>query len=384
MSRPRLLIFYDHFYPAYRAGGPVQSLVNFVRAMADTFDCYVVCRSHEAGSRETLPGVIPDQWINWEEKARVYYGSPSQQSPARLRELIEEVQPDRVFINGIYSLYYNILPLRAALRYKDQHAGCIIVISARGMLLKGALAQKAFKKKIYLGLLRMLGWPARVQWHATDAAEAAAIRQQFGNNIHTGIAENFPNLLAPIPGPPKEAGNVVLGTIALIGPMKNHRKVLEALQQCHQSITWHIYGPVLDAPYWEDCQALIRQLPANIRVHYHGPVPPPQVPDVMKTFQVFIMPSQSENFGHALFEALSAGKPVITTDTTPFKNLQAATAGITLPAAQLPAGLATAITTFAEMNAPSFEEYVSGAGRHAQSRFDAVAVRDQYRKLFQL
>lgn len=384
MSAKKILIFYDHFYPAYRAGGPVQSLVNFVRAMYQEYDCHVVCRSHEAGSQDTLPGIIPNRWNNWEQKAKVYYWGPEQHSLQHLEQLLAQVQPHVVFINGIYSVFYNILPLYASLKYRKTHPQCVVVVSARGMLLKGALAQKALKKKIFLLAFRLLRWPAKIQWHATDSQEAASIKEQFGNRVRVGVAENFPNILPNIPGPSKHAGSLVLGTIALVGPMKNHLKVLEALQQSRHQITWHIYGPLLNPAYWQTCEAVLRRLPANISVHYHGAIPPPQVPEVMRNFQVFIMPSQSENFGHALFEALSAGKPVITTDTTPFKNLQEHKAGFTIPLSNIDIALANTIGTFAEMDAAAFDQYVSGAVQYAQSRFDRNVVRHQYKQLFQL
>lgn len=44
-----------------------------------------------------------------------------------------------------------------------------------------------------------------------------------------------------------------------------------------------------------------------------------------------MLPTKGENFGHAIFEALNLGKPVLISDQTPWRNLSAAGAGWDLP-----------------------------------------------------
>ena len=50
--------------------------------------------------------------------------------------------------------------------------------------------------------------------------------------------------------------------------------------------------------------------------------------EVLQAAQVFILPSKSGNFGHAIYEALSGGRPVITSHHTPCNELQESKAGI--------------------------------------------------------
>ncbi|HRD43302.1 MAG TPA: glycosyltransferase, partial [Ferruginibacter sp.] len=107
-----------------------------------------------------------------------------------------------------------------------------------------------------------------------------------------------------------------LVTIALIIPMKNHLLVLEALQKCTFDVEYGIYGPVKDEQYWNLCEQQIQLMPSHIKVEYKGNLPPGGVEAALKQSDVFIMPSQSENFAHALAEALSAGLPVITSKHT--------------------------------------------------------------------
>lgn len=380
--KKRILIFYDHFYPAYKAGGPVQSLVNLVRALYNAYDFYIVCKPHEMNETAPLNAVKINEWNRWEDKAQVMYWNYSWKRRSELKQLMEEVKPDTIFINGLFSLYFNILPLKYGIGYKNKHRDCTVVLSARGMLHPGALSQKRLKKKLFLMLFQSAGWQQRIKWHATDEQEIKFIQRQFGNNVRAETAGNFPNLLPLAAVPEKKTKELVMGTVALISPMKNHLEVLKALQSVKASISWHIYGPVKEQAYWQQCKELMQHLPPGISVVYHGEVPPAELSVAMNKFQVFIMPSKSENFGHALLEALSAGKPVITTDTTPFKDLQENKAGYTVQASHLADELPLAIGFFAAMKAEEFAAYSTGAADYARNFLATDRLKHQYQHLF--
>jgi glycosyltransferase involved in cell wall biosynthesis len=60
---------------------------------------------------------------------------------------------------------------------------------------------------------------------------------------------------------------------------------------------------------------------------------------------LFLLPSHSENFGLVVAEALTAGVPVLTTDTTPWRALAQQNAGWCVPWTDYPAALAAALAT---------------------------------------
>ncbi len=380
--KKRILIFYDHFYPAYKAGGPVQSLVNLVRELHNDYDFFIVCKPHEMNEKMNLNGISLNQWINWEKKAEVMYWNYSWNARAELKKIIAEVKPGSIFINGLFSLYFNILPLKYGIAYRKQHTGRKVVLSARGMLHPGALSQKPLKKKLFLVLFKLFGWHKQVKWHATDEQELNYIRREFGTSVMAEAAGNFSNLLPVASAPEKKTDELIMGTVALISPMKNHLEIIKALQEIKTKIVWHIYGPVKDIAYWQQCKELIQQLPSTISVQYYNELPPALLASVMNEFQLFIMPSKSENFGHALLEAFSAGKPVITTDTTPFKQLREKKAGITVSAGNLATELPEAIRFFAAMQQDEFSLYAVNAANYARSFSAAEQLRQQYQHLF--
>ncbi len=385
MPKQRILIFYDHFYPAWKAGGPVQSLVNLVRSLYNEYDFYVLCKPHEMNETQPLPGIRVNEWMEWgeeEKKAMVYYRDYTNGSHSQLQTLIRSVNPDVIFINGLFSLHFNIRPLQYAVAYCKQYTNCKLILSARGMLHPGALSQKALKKKLFLTFFKLAGWHKAVSWHATDEQELRYIKQQFGEHMNVLVAGNFPNMLPVTSMPEKRTNELIMGTVALISPMKNHLSVLQALQKCSATIQWHIYGPVKDAAYWKECGDLIKKLPGSINVIYHGELSPADLTNAMEQFQLFIMPSKSENFGHALLEALSAGKPVITTDTTPFNNLQQQRAGYTVEVNKLVEQLPVAIEEFAAINQTEFAERSKAAAVFARNFVDTNRIKQQYQTLF--
>lgn len=357
-------------------------MVNLVRELHEEYDITVVCKPHEMGEAEQLKGIEVNGFVDWESKAKVYYWQYGWKQRNELEKLIEEIHPDIIYVNGLYSLYFNFFPLWYAVKLKKKKPSLQLVLSARGMLHPGALSQKPLKKKLFLRLFRFLHLHQQITWHATDEQEEQFIRNKMGSDLKIKQAANFPNLLAFVNGPAKKEDQLIMGTVALISPMKNHLEVLRACTHVKASVDWHIYGPVKDNEYWNNCEALIKTLPDHIRVHYHGELPPHLLTEAMAGFQVFIMPSKSENFGHAIAEALSAGKPVITTKTTPFADLEEHHCGFSVDTNQLQNGLIKSIEHFATMNEQEFADSAKAAKTYIEQRTNKVTLKEMYHSLF--
>lgn len=50
------------------------------------------------------------------------------------------------------------------------------------------------------------------------------------------------------------------------------------------------------------------------QIHFHGAIPNPEVPEVLRDLDIFVVSSRRESFGVAAVEASSAGLPVVATD----------------------------------------------------------------------
>jgi glycosyltransferase involved in cell wall biosynthesis len=379
----KIFIIYDHFLPAWKAGGPIRSLEQLIRNLHDSFDFSVLCSAYEYDETEILKNIKADYWISWENNTKIFYKSKQISNRKYFTDRYEEVAPNIIYINGLFSYHYNIISLLAAKKYTKKNPNVKIILSPRGMLHPGALSQKRFKKKLYLRFMKMTRIHRLIHWHATNEQEATYIKNQFGN-VNISIAGNFPKLSSLLPSPPKLPNSLIMGTLALISPMKNHMEILKSLKDTTSNIIWNIYGPVKDQQYWNECLHLISLLPKNIKVVYHGAVEPARVHELFEQIHLYIQPSKSENFGHAILEALSAGKPVITTNTTPFTILNEYKAGYTVAINQLESELSSAIDQFSKMGPDEFSTYQKGAAHFANNFINVNNLKKQYAEMFQI
>ena len=84
----------------------------------------------------------------------------------------------------------------------------------------------------------------------------------------------------------------------------------------------HIFGAIDSEKYWIICKSEILKLPKNIKVKYRGSVDPKKLYNEYPNFNIFLMPSLSENFGYSIFEALSFGLPVIIGKNNPWNDME--------------------------------------------------------------
>ncbi len=361
----------DWFAPAYKAGGPIQSITTLVESYGgDKVKFNILCSNYDLDGTMNK-GVSPDTWNHYNDNTDVWYCSKP--SPGLINNLLKTVKPEIIFVVGIYSFYFNLLPLLLA---KSAHR----IISVRGMLHPGALSQKPFKKKCYLRLLKLVQVPQHCSFHATDEQEKKYIQQVFSDQVKVYIAGNFPHSLPYRTPLHKNVGQLNIVSVALISPMKNILLVLAALKECKGQIRYDIYGPVKDAVYWERCLQAIKLLPSNIQVEFHGDIPPMKVADALDKAHVFILPSKSENFGHAFYEALSAGKPVITSNNTPWNQLQDNTAGINVHTDEQ--SIAQALDYFTGFGNEEYIQWSKASVTYCRNAVDIEQIKGCYDDMF--
>lgn len=367
----KIFITTPWFYPAYKAGGPVQSILNMVNALDEGYEFYIFTGDRDLDG-EQPGGIKTGQWVQFNAYTKVWY-APKEGRSNTLLLLTKEVAPQLLYMVGLYDWHFTLVPLFFI-------KGIEKLISVRGMLHPGALAEKQLKKKVFLHLMKLIGLQKRAAMHSTDALESEHIRKQLGAAVQLYEAANFPRFIGSLTLPAKHAGQLKLVSIALISPMKNILLVLEALKGCTEELQYDIFGPVKDAAYWDQCLQVMEHLPANITVQYHKEVSPYFVPQALQKGQVFILPSKSENFGHAIYEALSAGLPVITSGFTPWNGLEAQQAGINI--SNTVAGVREAIQQFAAMDEHEFDAWNKGAIALADKSTNPELLKAQYKAMF--
>jgi hypothetical protein len=98
----KLLILYDYFSPAYKAGGPIQSILNLVRSLDEYYNIYIITSNFDLGDSIPL-NVESDKWLRFENtNARVIYISKRKIKSIYIFQLINQVNPSRIFVNGVF------------------------------------------------------------------------------------------------------------------------------------------------------------------------------------------------------------------------------------------------------------------------------------------
>lgn len=327
--KPVILVLVRSYLPGFRSGGPVRSVSNMVRALEDEYDFRIVCLDRDHGEANSYEGVVSSQWTHL-GKSMVYYATDSEFGFELFRKLVQQIKPDLIYLNSLFDRDFSIKPL---LCLGD---GCEIpvLLAPRGELSLGALGLKAIRKQIFLTLVKLTRKYTQINWHATSATEVQRIRLIFSplaNRLFE--ASNLPdvNLQSELRKHTKDAGKLKIVLAARISPMKNTLGAIRIAGKLKGEVQLDLYGPLENQKYWEECQDQIRLCQPNVMVKYKGEAPHEELNRILQNYDVMLLPTMGENFGHSIIEALSAELPVIISDRTPWKNLMAAGVGAELP-----------------------------------------------------
>lgn len=362
--KPKVLVFIDWYTPGYKAGGPVRSMVNMVDHLRDRIDFHLVTSDTEYTETTPYPGITPDQWTTLPGGEKVWYASTAGTNKGAWKHLLDEREWSCVYVNGLYSRWFSIMPLWLLNGSKQRR-----VVAPRGMLASGMMEHGRFKKRAFLAGMRTFGCYKGVEFQATNAEEEEDIKHWLEPD---GTVHRIPNLGRKLDvhsagRRTKVPGELKLLSVARIAKEKNTLFAIQCLQGLKGSVTFDLFGPVYDEDYWRQCNDAIAQLPPNVRVDLQGTVHPREVPALMGRYDLLFMPSQGENFGHTMAEALACGLPMLISDRTPWKGLEAAHAGWDVSLGDRTA-FARALQTTLELDEPD----------HAVLREGALALAARY------
>lgn len=318
-NKYKILIFIDWFLPGFRAGGPIRSIANLIEHLSEFFDFFIVTSDTDYLQNKPYDNIEPDKWLNFNFWVKIIYLSKQNLKFNTIKNLIEQQNYDLILINGIFSVYFSIVPLYFAKRMKKK-----IIVSPRGMLSQQAFSRKAFVKKLFIKVNQILGFYKNVIFHTTSVQENNDVLALLSRNKiyfipnlpRKILLKNNNNCLQ------KQKGKLKLVSIARISQEKNTKFALEILSNIVEGkVEFDIYGGIYDKDYWQQCSQIIEKI-ENVKVKYCGTIDTQKVQQTFANYHFAFMPSKAENFGHSILECLSAGTPVIISNTTPWQNLQ--------------------------------------------------------------
>lgn len=337
----------------------MRSIANLVSALPE-IDFYIITRNTDYCSIEPYAGIPSNTWVQQGENVWVYYFSEDQLTKDKMKEVIQGTNAKSLYVSGIYSRAFSQWPVSIG-----KSLGIKTIVAARGMLSPHALAVKPLKKYVFLSFMRWINAYEHVSFHATSVEEAKDIHTVIGKRAKVSILANVARQeVAIIQEITKEQGSVKLVSIGRIAPEKGILHGIKALQNIQGNVELDLYGTCYNSEYWKQCEQVISQLPANIQVRYNGVCPTEEVPIKLAATHALLLPSEGENYGHAIVESFTKARPVIISKHTPWRSLTEVQSGWDVDNHEL----STIIQTLVSMNNEAYQNWSKGAYRFAQER----------------
>lgn len=377
MSRKSILAFFDHFYPSVKSGGPARSALGFAELLSNQFEITVVTSNHDFGDEEPYPGVVSNQPVKLGNYS-VYY-----LDKVRRREIIQRLiggAPDFIYLNSFFSFDFSIYP-QFLLKRKNRMK-CNLVLAPRGELAPTALSKKGLKKQLFLNVYRLYLHIGSTRYQASSIYEKRDIERTLpGSEVVVASDLRPPTelFLTTESTIAKECGRLRICLIARIHPIKNVLMAIDTVLKIKDyQIQFDIYGFAEDGSYYDQCKQKANLSGGVIRLC--PPLMADEVVNVMSQYHLLFLPTQGENFGHSILESFIAGRPVLISNSTPWRGLEEKKAGFDEPLDE--AMLVERLKFFASLDQQEFDKWCKGARQQAVDFFQRQLALDDYKKLF--
>lgn len=374
--RKKIVITVDWFDPAYRAGGPITSMVNFVNLMHPYFEIQIICGSQDYGNVE-LEGIKIDDWNNWQDKAQVYYMNSKNLSRRTLFDLLDDTEADFYYIQGLFSLNFSIYPL---LWWKKRKIGQGIV-APRGMLHETAIGLKSSKKLTYLSITKFLGWFSDVYFHVTNEFEKVRVLKYFKRAELIRIAPNVPKILNGKVAVLKQSESLKVLMVGRISPEKNYTFLFEIIKEIKFNCVITVVGSFENENYFQtEFNQRITENSEFVKINWIQSLSPSELQKEYQQADVYLTTTLGENYGHSIIEALGNGCPVVAPIEIPWQNLEQVNAGFNLDwEAKL---FANTLKYYFDMPTEVFEKDCTSAFYYYKKAIQLEELKEDYKKLF--
>ena len=373
-----MLIIAQWYTPGFKAGGPIRSIQNLVDLLKDEFEIYVFTSDRDHGDINAYEDVELNHWTK-QNGHSVFYANKSHLTISFLKSMLKYVTPHAVFLNSMFAYRFFLLPLIAL---KQSGFNGRIILAPRGMLRTSALKFKRTKKQIFLSILRLTGLLKGLHYQATNADEAKEIENVLNakpSQIH--IMENAPYAGGVYKAITKNPGAVDLIYLGRIHPIKGLDFLLDVLSQVKSKVHLAIVGTIENKEYYTSCLQKIKLLPDNVSVDIKYDMPFEKAMERLHENHFLVSPTHGENFGHAIFEALSSGRPVIISDQTPWQKLKEKGLGWDIPLNK-PEEFIKAIEAAAAMDQVEYNNHCIRAKEFSDNYISGSNLREKYAELF--
>ncbi|MCR4031244.1 MULTISPECIES: glycosyltransferase [Flavobacterium] len=220
-------------------------------------------------------------------------------------------KPDLVHVNGIWN------PQNWGFQKAAQKLGIKVIVSPHGMLEPWIMCNNSWKKKLGLFLYQKNALKKANYIHATASMESANIKALGFKNKICIIPNGID--LSDVKDIKINYGTKRMIFLSRIHPKKGIEYLLEAWRNSNtEDWTLEIAGNG-DENY---IHSLIQSAEDLENVHFVGAIYGNEKWEFIRSADIMVLPTHSENFGIVIAEALASGVPVITTKGTPWEDLE--------------------------------------------------------------
>ena len=289
--------------------------------------------------------------------------------PARLR-LARFLQRRQIQVAHSFDFYSNLMLIPAA-----RFAGVPVVIGSHRQL--GDLLTPA-KSQAQNAAFRLCDRVTCNSRAAADRLRAAGIAEGKLGVIPNALQDTaFAETVPDLPGNPEV---VRIGMISRMNdPVKNHDLLLRVAAKLAQRFSQIQFVLVGDGPQRAELEKLAQALGLGQQVVFLGDRR--DVPAVLASLDISVLPSSSESLSNAILESMAAGVAVVAANVGGNPELVSdLQTGLLFPSgdeARFAAALETLITQ------PELRKRMGNSGRErARSRYSIRTVRQQYQDLY--
>lgn len=317
----KILVFNDYYLPSTKCGGPVTSITNAVNALKDEYEFFIEAANHDFGEKRPFQGIGEEWYDVGYAHVRYHKDGELDFNYKKMDSFIKEVSPDLMWFSGLLvpNKIHNAIKIGEKLNIP-------IVISPRGEASPNRMKLKGYKKYPYALLVTLMGIYKKknVYFHVTSDDEIEGLKKFF--HINAEKITKVPNIgVMPISRNieyQKKEGTVKAMFISRIHEVKNVDYAIKVFSKIKEQGEFDIYGPIESKEYWGKCKELIKKCPNNVKIQYCGSVEPSEVSDIYSKYDCFLFPTQNENYGHVIAEALANQCPVVLSKgTTPWDSI---------------------------------------------------------------
>lgn len=318
------IIIVGHYILSSKVGGPVRSVTNLVENLKDRFKFVIVAPNKDFGSDKQFNNIELYTKIAF-DGIKLFYFKIDKLFDIKYFRLIKEFDQSSnvLYLNSFFnikqSIYIVVLQKIGILRNAQ------IVLCPRGELLPEILKTKRARKFVYLTISKFLGLYKKINFHATNDFEKLSIEKCFPRyNKEIFVAGMISSSIITQSLSVNEDlidERLKIVYLSRISRSKNLDLIVDVLMNIKKEIIADIYGFVEDDDYLAEIIMKSNLLPKNIVFNFLGPIDKDSVPELLSKYDLFMLLSDGENYGHAIVESLKAGLPVLISDNTPWINL---------------------------------------------------------------